>query len=66
VWHPEGRAYTEPPLTLDEAAARRASRFTRIGHAKWPVTPIETRPHPEQPFTLDLRRYPVDRRIPGA
>ena len=64
VWHPQGRAYDEPPLTIAEAAARRASRFTTVGHAPFPAVPIDTKPHPEQPFTLDLRRYPVDRRIP--
>jgi uncharacterized protein (DUF2126 family) len=62
VWHPEGRAYDEPPLTREEAAARRAQRFTTTGHAPWPVKAIETKPHPEQPYTLDLRRYPIDRR----
>ncbi|UJR87207.1 DUF2126 domain-containing protein [Sandaracinus amylolyticus] len=66
VWHPEGRAYDEPPLTLAEAAARRAARFTTLGHAPHPVVPIETKPHPDQPFTLDLRRYPVDRRVNGG
>ncbi|MBZ0117084.1 MAG: transglutaminase family protein, partial [Sandaracinaceae bacterium] len=64
VWHPEGRAYDEPPLTAFEAAARRAQRFSTEGHAPYPVDPIPTTPHPEQPYTLDLRRYPIDRRIP--
>jgi uncharacterized protein (DUF2126 family)/transglutaminase-like putative cysteine protease len=66
VWHPEGRAYTAPPLTAFEAAARRAQRFTTIGHAPFPVEPVPTRTHDEQPFTLDLRRYPIDQRLPGA
>lgn len=57
VWHPEGRGYDEPPLTAFEAGARRAQRFTTQGHASSPVR-IEPAPvHPEQPFTLDLRRY---------
>jgi uncharacterized protein (DUF2126 family) len=64
VWHPEGRAFDEPPLTAFEAAARRAQRFTTDGHAPYPALPIPTEPHAEQPYTLDLRRYPVDRRIP--
>jgi uncharacterized protein (DUF2126 family) len=64
VWHPDGRAYEEPPLTAFEAAARRAQRFTTEGHAPYPVEPIATEPHPEQPFTLDLRRSSIDRRIP--
>jgi uncharacterized protein (DUF2126 family) len=56
VWHPEGRAFDEPPLTAFEAAARRAQRFTTEGHAPYPAEPREAPPHPEQPFTLDLRR----------
>jgi uncharacterized protein (DUF2126 family)/transglutaminase-like putative cysteine protease len=64
VWHPDGRGYDEPPLTAFEAAARRAQRFTTEGHAPYPAEPIATEPHPEHPFTLDLRRYAGDRRIP--
>ena len=55
VWHPEGRAFDEPPLTAFEAAARRAQRFTSDGHQPWPVRLRETTPRPEQPLTLDLR-----------
>lgn len=58
VWHPEGRAFDEPPLTAFEAAARRAQRFTTEGHAPFPVAIEAAEPHPEQPFTLDLRRFP--------
>ncbi len=57
VWHPEGRAFDHPPLTAFEAAARRAQRFTTEGHMPWPADLRETTPHPEQPLTLDLRRY---------
>lgn len=57
VWHPEGRAFDDPPLTAFEAAARRAQRFTREGHAPWPVRLEPTTPAAEQPLTLDLRRY---------
>jgi uncharacterized protein (DUF2126 family) len=64
VWHPEGRAFVEPPLTAFEAAARRAQRFTTEGHLAWPADPTPTTPHPEHPFTLDLRLYPGDRRVP--
>ena len=56
VWHPEGHGYDEPPLTAFEAAARRAQRFTTEGHAPFPARPRQAEPHPEQPFTLDLRR----------
>jgi uncharacterized protein (DUF2126 family) len=56
VWHPEGRAFDAPPLTRVEAAARRAQRFTREGPPPWPVRAKQVEPHPEQPYTLDLRR----------
>jgi hypothetical protein len=56
VWHPHGRAFEAPPLTAVEAAARRAQRFTTTGHAPSPCVLREVAPHPEQPFTLDLRR----------
>ena len=49
---------------LDEAAARRAQRFTTEGHAPWPVVPTPTAPHPEHPYTLDLRLHSEGRRIP--
>ena len=55
VWHPEGRAFDEPPLTAFEAAARRAQRFTTEGHAPWPVSIAPSPIHPEHPLTLDLR-----------
>jgi uncharacterized protein (DUF2126 family) len=62
VWHPDGRAYEDPPLTAFEAGARRAQRFTTEGHLPWPVRAQATEVDPEHPYTLDLRRYPVDRR----
>ncbi|GAB4559321.1 MAG: transglutaminase family protein [Haliangiales bacterium] len=57
VWHPEGRGFDEPPLTAFEAAARRAQRFTTEGHMPWPAVAEPAEPHPEFPYTLDLRRY---------
>jgi len=60
VWHPEGRGYDTPPLTRFEAAARRAQRFTIESPLPWPVSPRPTTPHPDMPYTLDLRRYPGD------
>lgn len=57
VWHPEGRAFDEPPLTAFEAAARRSRRFTTEGHAPYPAEPRPADVHPEQPFSLDLRRF---------
>ncbi|MFL5302981.1 MAG: transglutaminase family protein [Anaeromyxobacteraceae bacterium] len=64
VWHPEGRAFLSPPLTRFEAAARQARRFTVEAPLPWPVTPRPTAPHPEMPYTLDLRRYAGDRPPP--
>ncbi len=60
VWHPEGRAFEASPLTRFEAAARRAQRFTHEGPLPWPVRAAEAAPHPDAPYTLDLRRYPMD------
>jgi len=65
VWHPEGRAFDTPPLTQFEAAARRAQRFTLEGPLGWPAAPLQGAPHPDTPYTLDLRRYRVDRPMPG-
>jgi uncharacterized protein (DUF2126 family)/transglutaminase-like putative cysteine protease len=64
VWHPEGRGYDAAPLTRFEAAARRASRFTAEGPLPWPTRPEAPGPHPEYPFTLDLRRHAGDRPMP--
>jgi uncharacterized protein (DUF2126 family) len=66
VWHPEGRAFDVPPLTRFEAAARRAQRFTIDGPAPWPVVPVPTAAHGDAPWTLDLRRFPIDRPPPEA
>jgi uncharacterized protein (DUF2126 family) len=64
VWHPEGRGYETPPLTRFEAAARRAQRFTREPILPWPAKPLPASAHPDTPYTLDLRRYPMDRPMP--
>ena len=56
VWHPEGRGYASAPLTRVEAAARRAQRFTLEGPTPSPIRARAVAPHPEQPYTLDLRR----------
>ncbi|HEX7625213.1 MAG TPA: transglutaminase family protein, partial [Anaeromyxobacteraceae bacterium] len=65
VWHPEGRAFLTPPLTRQEAAARRAQRFTVEGPTPWPVEYRPTEAHPDMPYTLDLRRYPGDHPMPA-
>jgi len=64
VWHPEGRAYDVPPLTRFEAAARRAQRFTVEGPSRWPARAARARPHGDAPYTLDLRRFAIDRPMP--
>jgi uncharacterized protein (DUF2126 family)/transglutaminase-like putative cysteine protease len=64
VYHPEGRAYTAQPLTRFEAAARRAQRFTHEAPLRAPVTARPAEAHDDTPWTLDLRRYPLDRPPP--
>ena len=64
VWHPLGRGFEAPPLTRFEAAARRAQRFTAEGPLPWPVSGAPTPPAAETPYTVDLRRIPVDRPPP--
>jgi uncharacterized protein (DUF2126 family)/transglutaminase-like putative cysteine protease len=64
VWHPEGQAFDAPPLTRFEAAARRSQRFTIEGPLQRPVTIQAALPHPDAPYTLDLRRLPIDRPMP--
>jgi uncharacterized protein (DUF2126 family) len=65
VWHPEGRAFDAPPLTRVEADARRSRRFTREGPSPWPLRARPVAPHPEQPYTLDLRRIDAGTPMPG-
>jgi len=65
VWHPEGRGYEAAPLTRIEAAARRAQRFTLESAAAWPVDVTPAAPHPEQPYTLDLRRVDPGHPMPA-
>ena len=64
MWHPEGRGYDAPPLTRFEAAARRAQRFTVSGPSPWPARATVARAHPDAPYTLDLRRLPIDHPMP--
>lgn len=64
VFHPEGRAYTEQPLTRFEATARRAQRFTVEAPLRTPVVPAAAAMHDDSSWTLDLRRYPIDHPIP--
>ena len=64
VWHPQGRGFDAPPLTRFEASARRAQRFTRAEPMHAPVAPRPASAHADVPYTLDLRRYNIDRPPP--
>ena len=64
VWHPAGRGYAKPPLTGFEAAARRAQRFTLESPSGWPAEGRVVPPQAEAPYTLDLRRFPIDVPMP--
>ncbi|HET7504712.1 MAG TPA: transglutaminase family protein, partial [Kofleriaceae bacterium] len=64
VWHPEGRAFDAPPLTRTEADARKSQRFTREGPTPWPLRARRVAPHPDQPYTLDLRRVDAGTAMP--
>jgi uncharacterized protein (DUF2126 family) len=66
VWHAEGRGFDAPPLTRFEAAARRAQRFTIEGPSAYPAGVRPAPAHPDAPYTLDLRRFPIDRPMPVA
>jgi len=66
VWHPEGRAFDEAPLTRSEAVARQSRRFTIDSPMQWPAVARETQANPNEPCTLDLRRLPIDRPMPEA
>jgi uncharacterized protein (DUF2126 family)/transglutaminase-like putative cysteine protease len=58
VAHPGGRNFDTFPVNGNEAEARRLSRFEPLGHTTGAFTPPSEIPHPEFPFTLDLRRRP--------
>jgi uncharacterized protein (DUF2126 family) len=65
VWHPEGIGYDAPPLTRQEAFARRIKRLTVGNGAPHPVVAKPMGPNPSAPITLDLRRIPhLDRPMP--
>ena len=64
VWHPEGRAYDQPPLTRFEASARRAQRFTLESPMLYPAVARPAEPHADAPYTLDLRRFAMDHPMP--
>lgn len=55
VAHPGGRNYDTFPVNANEAEARRTSRFIKQGHLQGVRTIRRDAPHPERPYTLDLR-----------
>jgi uncharacterized protein (DUF2126 family) len=55
VAHPGGRNYETFPLNANEAEARRSARFFAHGGTQGRIKLVNEMPHPDQPFTLDLR-----------
>lgn len=56
VAHPVGRNYETFPVNANEARARRLARFEAHGRRPGMFESKTEPPHPEFPFTLDLRR----------
>lgn len=57
VWHPNGQAFEQPPLTEFEAAARRNSRFTRNRHMPYPAIARHVPREATERVTLDLSAF---------
>ena len=61
VSHPGGRSYDTFPVNASEAEARRHARFWKLGQTQGKMRIPAEVPHPDQPFTLDLRVPPAKR-----
>ena len=55
VSHPGGRNYDTFPVNASEAEARRTQRFIQQGHLQGRRSVRREAPHPQSPYTLDLR-----------